>query len=448
MNKNLIRYLIWVYFFLIIFEGALRRWIFPSLSDPLLLIRDPIAALILILGSPILFNESNRTWIFSIFSIGLIGSVLTMIFGHQDWLITLWAARIPLLHFPLIFIIPEIITKSDFFKIRNCMFIISIPMTILLIAQYLLPSDHWVNIGTGGEGTAGFGNVFGKARPPGTFSFISGTNYFYLLLSSFFFSSISDSKRRFPLWAYIVPPCIIVSLIFSISRSAIFDFLSVLAATLFINSITKKITTYLKFIFFAGLILLVSSNLILKSSIAQEALSVTEYRWDQANKFESQSDSSSNFIGALIHRLYLDAFFNEISDSHNFFGYGIGFFSHPARFRIPEYRENIYKNTDYLEEATYIYTLLEYGLILGFMFLLWKFLLFKKIITQTFKYSVKNKDNYSFIISICSFKMFMFGWLDQPNSLGFVVFICGLTLATTNFNKQLSRELETSNKKT
>ena len=34
--------LFWAYFLLLIFEGALRKWVFPPLSGPLLLIRDPI----------------------------------------------------------------------------------------------------------------------------------------------------------------------------------------------------------------------------------------------------------------------------------------------------------------------------------------------------------------------------------------------------------------------
>jgi len=34
---------IWLFFFLLIFEGGLRRWILPGLATPLLLVRDPIA---------------------------------------------------------------------------------------------------------------------------------------------------------------------------------------------------------------------------------------------------------------------------------------------------------------------------------------------------------------------------------------------------------------------
>src|SRR5882724_6767303 len=41
-----LRRLIWIYFWLLVFEGALRKWIVPSLSAPLLVVRDPVAILI------------------------------------------------------------------------------------------------------------------------------------------------------------------------------------------------------------------------------------------------------------------------------------------------------------------------------------------------------------------------------------------------------------------
>jgi hypothetical protein len=37
-----LRWLIWTYFWLLIFEGALRKWALPSLANPLLVIRDPV----------------------------------------------------------------------------------------------------------------------------------------------------------------------------------------------------------------------------------------------------------------------------------------------------------------------------------------------------------------------------------------------------------------------
>jgi len=39
----ILRRLVWLYIILVITEGALRKWFLPSLSDSLLIIRDPIA---------------------------------------------------------------------------------------------------------------------------------------------------------------------------------------------------------------------------------------------------------------------------------------------------------------------------------------------------------------------------------------------------------------------
>jgi len=40
--------LIWLYWLLWLFEGALRKWIVPQLAAPLLLVRDPVALLIIV----------------------------------------------------------------------------------------------------------------------------------------------------------------------------------------------------------------------------------------------------------------------------------------------------------------------------------------------------------------------------------------------------------------
>ena len=41
-----IRKLVWIYFILLMVEGALRKWLLKGLSEPLLIIRDPIVILI------------------------------------------------------------------------------------------------------------------------------------------------------------------------------------------------------------------------------------------------------------------------------------------------------------------------------------------------------------------------------------------------------------------
>src|SRR5213075_902612 len=45
-----IRRLIYLYLFLLIIEGALRKWIVPQFSNPLLLVRDPVVLAIYLLA--------------------------------------------------------------------------------------------------------------------------------------------------------------------------------------------------------------------------------------------------------------------------------------------------------------------------------------------------------------------------------------------------------------
>ena len=52
---SLIKKLIWLYFLLLLFEGALRKWFLPSLSQGLLIIRDPVVIWIYYIA----YNKDN-----------------------------------------------------------------------------------------------------------------------------------------------------------------------------------------------------------------------------------------------------------------------------------------------------------------------------------------------------------------------------------------------------
>ena len=60
-----IRRLIWLYFWLLIFEGVLRKWVLPQLSNPLLIVRDPVVLLIYLLAIRARIFPRNA-WMFSL----------------------------------------------------------------------------------------------------------------------------------------------------------------------------------------------------------------------------------------------------------------------------------------------------------------------------------------------------------------------------------------------
>jgi hypothetical protein len=185
-NFNSIKIAIWLYFFLWIFEGALRKWILPSLATPLLIIRDPVA-IYLILRAIYLNVKFINGYVVCAYIITLLSLIITLTFGHSNLFVGVYGARIMLLHFPLIFIIGAVFTKEDILKMGYILLGINILMTSIVYLQFISPQSAFINIGLGGEGSAGFDGAMGYYRPPGTFSFITGLASFYIFVSVFVF---------------------------------------------------------------------------------------------------------------------------------------------------------------------------------------------------------------------------------------------------------------------
>ena len=60
-----IQRLIFLYFWLLIFEGSFRKWVLPQLSDVLLIIRDPVVIVIYLLAFRARVFPRNG-WLFSL----------------------------------------------------------------------------------------------------------------------------------------------------------------------------------------------------------------------------------------------------------------------------------------------------------------------------------------------------------------------------------------------
>lgn len=185
-DYSVLKKAIWLYFFLWILEGALRKWILPSLATPLLVVRDPIA--IFIIGRAIYLNvKFSNAFIVASLLFTLMSLAITLSFGHGNLFVGLYGARIMLIHFPVIFVIGAVFTKKDVLMMGRALLFINILMTIIVYFQFISPQSALINVGIGGEGSAGFSGAMGYSRPPGTFSFISGLSIFYTAVSVFIF---------------------------------------------------------------------------------------------------------------------------------------------------------------------------------------------------------------------------------------------------------------------
>ncbi len=154
-----IRRLIWLYFWLLIFEGAFRKWILPQFSAPLLLVRDPVVLLIYLLALRARIFPYN-IYVISLAIIALLSwpagiIVLLPYFPIQTViLVTGYGLRSNFLHLPLIFIIPAVFDLEDVKRVGRWTIIGMIPMAVLMAFQFAASPESLINRAAGlGEGT-------------------------------------------------------------------------------------------------------------------------------------------------------------------------------------------------------------------------------------------------------------------------------------------------------
>src|SRR6185369_6219754 len=108
--------LIWIYFWLLIFEGALRKWIVPSLSTPLLIVRDPVVMLIYLQAircKRFPLNGPMLGYFFLLIGFVLLVPVQITAGVGGGVLVSLYGLRTNFLHLPLIFVIPQVFNYED-----------------------------------------------------------------------------------------------------------------------------------------------------------------------------------------------------------------------------------------------------------------------------------------------------------------------------------------------
>ncbi len=188
--------LIWLYLALLMFEGALRKWFFQSLSDPLLLVRDPIAVLIVALG----FRSGNLVFDSYVRSLFLLLVAFVAIGGLQlvngiggSPLVIGYGLRTYLLHLPVAFVMARVLNAGDIRRILLVLLWAALPMALLMALQFESSPGAWINLGVAGHS----GQIFaasGRIRPAGTFSFINGPVGFFSITLAALIASYVDMR--------------------------------------------------------------------------------------------------------------------------------------------------------------------------------------------------------------------------------------------------------------
>src|SRR5947207_4448364 len=234
-----LKWAIWVYFFLLIFEGVFRKWLLPQFSAVLLVVRDPVVLVIYMLAIKArLFPRNN--WVLSLAIIGILSWLVSLVVLEPYlsvkplFLVTAFGFRCNFLHLPLIFVLARALDEEDVKKLGWWVLIGLLPMCLLLAIQFNAAPDSFINRTAGLGETQQISAGAGKIRPPGTFSFVSGV-IFYAALSAAYLLYGALPRGIYRNWLLFGGGfALVVMIVVSGSRSVLLAVLVVVASLLLI----------------------------------------------------------------------------------------------------------------------------------------------------------------------------------------------------------------------
>lgn len=417
---------IWVYFFLLLFEGALRKWFLPGLATPLLIVRDPVAIWLLVVTWRRGLLPANP-YITIIFILGVAGIFTAVLLGHGNLTVAMYGARILLFHFPLMFVIGRVFSRVDVVKMGNAVLWVSVPMAVLIGMQFYSPQSALVNRGVGGDMEGGgFDGALGFFRPPGTFSFTNGTHLFFGLVACFvcYFWVNREGVNRMVLVAASVG--LLSAIPFSISRSLLL-FATIALLFTVIGMLRKPMyLSNLLVVTFGGIVLLV---VLSQASFMQIPIIAFTARFDNANAVEG------GVQGALGNR-YLGSLLSAVTESTEqpFFGYGLGMGTNAGNKILTG------RNTGYLiSEGEWGRLVGEMGALMGLAIILLRLGFCIKIAIACYRKLLQN-DLLPWILLSYTLQTVPTGQWAQPTTLGFSTLIGGLVIASLRKSSQPSTD--------
>jgi len=415
---------IWLYFILWIFEGALRKWILPGLATPLLVVRDPVAIYIIIQAFYSNIKFLNPYVVLStVFT--LLGLAITLTFGHANLFVSLYGARIMLLHFPLIFIIGSVFNKEDVLKTGYFFLAVNILMAVVVYFQFISPQTAYINVGLGGEGSSGFSGALGYSRPSGTFSFITGLACFYISTAVYIFYFWLSKEKCSKLLLITSTLALIFVMPLTISRGAVMGvlvvgFFAIMGSS---TSITRIVKVLSIIGVFAGIVIILNST----TSIFSLGTEVFLTRVDNAN--EGGTIKESIFL-----RMY-DSFKDPIIDLFNkplFLG-NLGMGTNAGAQMLNGNRHFIISEGEIGRLAG------EQGLIFGGLLIGLRLFLSIDLFVASIKVLKENNNILPIIFCGTVLLSITQGQWAQPSILGSAIIVSGLLLATINTDKEKIR---------
>lgn len=413
--QTVIRRLFWIYCALWILEGALRKWFLPSLSAPLLIVRDPIALAALVYAFAHRRLPINGYVI--ALAIATIYSILvTLTIGHGSILVTAYGARITLIHIPAVFAFAAALRPGDIERFSRALLWCLLPVAVLTLGQLYSPQSAWINRGVGGdlEGS-GFSGALGYFRPSGLFSFTNGNAAFFTL--GFAVVVAGWIRRRIaPMGLLLLGTAgVLIAIPTSVSRTYIFS--AAITVAFAVGSSVSDVRAFAR-ILIAGASFTLLFAILLDTPWFSEAMRVLTAR------FENASSSEGGLQGTLVDRFLGGIYRSVIGEGqHPWYGAGLGYGTNVAAKVLAGDRGFLAAEDEWGRVID------EMGSILGLAVLLTRTWLAAHIGWRAWRAASALKSPLAWILFSVAAVPLVTGQIAQPTNLGFLVIATTITIA-------------------
>ena len=423
-NQNLeedyssIKKLIWVYFILLLTEGAFRKWFLPGLSQGLLIIRDPIVIWIYYLCySKDLFPLNNK-YLLRCFQWVALSTVLSFVVNQAHPLTIAYGARTNLLHFPLIFIMARVLNLNDVINFGKAFLVLGLPMTWIVAQQFQADRFDVMNVAAGGTGhqmmTSG-----DKVRASGTFSFVSGIVFYYCFTVAFVIYGFLI-RSTFPKWLlYLGTSASLLAMVTAGSRSVIAECLQVVACIGFLAYFKPSEFGRIAAAVFGFSVLAIMTYS--QVELFKEGINFLSLRFEEAANVEGNPIEA--YFTRYIEIIVSPYEYNKFTD---FFGNGLGTATRAG---------SALGGGAGGAELSWSRPVLENGFLVGICFIFWRVWISKDMLLMSIK-AVKRGSYLSIFLFGAAGPILLFSPLGQPTNLGFAAFGGGLCLAAAVSQKK------------
>jgi hypothetical protein len=404
-----IRLLVWLYFWLLLFEGALRKWIFPAWSAPLLIARDPVVLAIYFIALAKGIFPFNRIVVTAIALAGLSFGASLFVFGNIG--VILYGIRTNFLHVPLIFLVPKLFTQQEVIRVGRWLLFLALPMTPLVGWQFASPAGSWVNAATGGDLATQMIATGSHIRPAGIFSFVTGMVSFLSVAAAFLLDGFLE-RGTVPAWLRTsAVPCLMFSLVLSGSRSALASITIIIGAVLIVcirrfSKFSRVLgPAVLSYVVFVALCYL---------PLFRQGLEVHEERLRAGEGV--QKGIIARYFGDLGESM-------EIAEHTPPLGYGLGIGTNAGATLLTGSRAFL------LGESEWSRVVGESGPVLGYAYILLRVWIGWFVLRTAWRALQRDKPMPLLLLAAAGFDLIS-GQFGQPTTLGFAVFTTGLALAS------------------